>query len=261
VSSPSPWGPPSPWAPPDPYGSAIAPPHPTYPLWVGIGAVLTLAGSLTFARWLLDQIVDHGWPIAAYVALGAAIGYGPVLAWCIVATRRASAQPWQQRFGIEFRRVDLGWGPLVWIATFGVQIVVAMIILATRIPVRSNLEGIEEGAWNRTYVVTTLLLAVIAAPIVEEIAFRAVVLRSLLSRLAPVPAIAVQAVLFGVAHIDPVRGIDNIGIAMVTGAIGASFGAAAYWLRRIPPTMIAHAIINGLALTLVLTGAVDPSPS
>jgi membrane protease YdiL (CAAX protease family) len=259
VTAASPWGPPSPWAPPGPYRPIVAPPHPTYPLWVGVGAVLTLAGSLTFARWLLDQIVDQGWPIAAYVALSAAIGYGPVLAWCILATRSASAEPWRQRFALTFRPADLGWGPLVWIATFGVQIVVALIILATRIPVRSNLEGIEEGAWNRTYVVSTLLLAVVAAPIVEEIAFRAVLLRSLLSTFGPVLAIGVQAVLFGLAHIDPVRGVDNIGITMVTGAIGASFGAAAYWLRRIPPTMIAHAIINALALTLVLTGAVDPS--
>jgi len=259
VTEAGPWGPPSPWAPPVPYQPTVAPPHPTYPLWVGIGAVLTLAGSLTFARWLLDQLVDQEWPIAAYVALSAVIGYGPVLTWCVVATRRVRDEPWQQRFGLTFRPVDLGWGPLVWIATFGVQIVVAMIILATRIPIRSNLEGIEDGTWNRTYVVSLLLLAVIAAPIVEEIAFRAVLLRSLLSKCAPVLAIGVQAVLFGLAHIDPVRGIDNIGIAMVTGAIGASFGAAAYWLRRIPPTMIAHAIINALALTLVLTGAVDPS--
>jgi membrane protease YdiL (CAAX protease family) len=259
VTAASPWGPPSPWAPPPPHRPGGAPAHPTYPLWVGIGAVLTLGASLTFARWLLEQLVDQGWPIAAYVALSAVIGYGPVLTWCIVATRRVRDEPLHRRFGLEFRPVDLGWGPLVWIATFGVQIVVALIILATRIPVRSNLEGIEEGAWNRTYVVSTLLLAVVAAPIVEEIAFRAVLLRSLLSRCGPVLAIAVQAVLFGLAHIDPVRGVDNIGIAMVTGAIGASFGAAAYWLRRIPPTMIAHAIINGLALTLVLTGAVDPS--
>jgi membrane protease YdiL (CAAX protease family) len=229
-------------------------------LWIGLGAVLTLAGSLTLARWVLDALVDEGWPIATYVALSAVLGYGPVLLWCVLAVRRATDEPLHRAFGLRFRPSDLGWGPVVWLATYGCQIVVAIFILATRIPIRSNLEGIEEGSWNRTYVVSTLLLAVVAAPIVEEIAFRGVLLRSLLSRCGPVPAIGLQAVLFGLAHIDPVRGRYNVGIVLVTGAIGASFGAAAYWLRRIPPTMIAHAIINGVALTLVLTGAIDPTP-
>lgn len=221
--------------------------------------MLTIAASLTFARWLLERLVDEQWPIAAYVALSAAIGYGPVLLWCVLATRHVSDAPWHRRFALDARPVDLGWGPVVWLATYGVQLVVAIVIIATRIPVRSNLDGIQDGAWNRTYVVSTLLLAVVAAPIVEEIAFRAVVLRSLLSRCAPVLAIGLQAVLFGLAHVDPVRGRYNVGIVLVTGAIGASFGAAAYWFRRIAPTMIAHALINGVALTLVLTGAVDPS--
>ena len=184
-----------------------------------------------------------------------------MLTWCIVATRRVSDAPWKDRLGLHFRKVDFGWAPVVWVATFVVQIVVGLIIIATGIPFTSNTEDLDNLSSNRTYVLSLLVLAVVAAPIAEEITFRAVVLRGLLSRLGPVAAIAGQAVLFGVAHIDPVRGIGNIGLALVTAAVGASFGAAAYWFRRIGITIAAHAIANSLALTLALSGALDNAAS
>ena len=101
---------------------------------------------------------------------------------------------------------------------------------------------------------TLLVLAVVAAPIAEEIVFRGVVLRGLLSRNGPVLSIAVQGVIFGLAHFDPVRGTGNIGLVLVLGSVGCVLGGAAYLLRRITPTMIAHAILNGIAMALALSG-------
>ena len=49
------------------------------------------------------------------------------------------------------------------------------------------------------YQVATVLAAVVAAPFVEELVFRGVVLRGFLSRLGPVAAIALQGLLFGFA--------------------------------------------------------------
>ena len=72
--------------------------------------------------------------------------------------------------------------------------------------------------------------------------------------MGPVAAVAIQGVLFGFAHFDPVRGSGNIGLIMVLGAVGVVLGGAAYRFRRIGPTIIAHGIINAVAMTLALTG-------
>jgi len=79
-----------------------------------------------------------------------------------------------------------------------------------------------------------------------------VVLRGLLSKWPPAVAIAAQALVFGAAHFDPVRGAGNIGLIMVLAAVGGVLGVAAYHFRRIVPTMIAHAIINAVAMAVVL---------
>ena len=55
------------------------------------------------------------------------------------------------------------------------------------------------------------------------------------------------------AHVDPARGIGNIGLVLVLGAVGVVFGGAAYLLRRIGPTILAHAIFNAVVMVIVLT--------
>ena len=61
-----------------------------------------------------------------------------------------------------------------------------------------------------------------------------------------------QGVLFGLPHIDPAYGAGNIGLVLVLAAVGVAFGAAAYLLRRIGPTIIAHAIFNAVVMAVVL---------
>jgi hypothetical protein len=69
-----------------------------------------------------------------------------------------------------------------------------------------------------------------------------------------VVAVGVQGALFGLAHFDPIRGRGNIGLILVLGAVGCVLGGAALLIRRIAPTMIAHAILNGVAMMLALSG-------
>ena len=110
---------------------------------------------------------------------------------------------------------------------------------------------------DRGYVVSLLVLAVVAAPIAEEIVFRGVVLRGLLStQQEPWSRSVCRELLFGLAHFDPIRGMGNIGLIMVLSAVGCVLGGAAFLFRRIAPTMIAHAILNGVALAMALSGLV-----
>jgi membrane protease YdiL (CAAX protease family) len=226
--------------------------HRQLPIVVAIGAVVVLLVSLIASRILLEHIVQFGWPIVVYVAINVAIGYGPSIWWCWYATGRWGSGSRRDDLGLRFRWSDLGWGPVVWLSAMVGEAVVATLITAFDVPLTSNTEGVGELRLDRTYVISILVTAVVAAPIVEETVFRGLMLPGLLSRMPWVAAVVVQGLLFGLAHIDPARGVGNIGLAMVLAAVGIVFGGAAYLLRRIGPTMLAHAILNAVVLTVVL---------
>ena len=241
-------------------GVVFAPPrepHPTLPLAAGVGAIIVLVISLLGSKFVLDLIVDFEWPVVVYVALLGAIGYGPSVVWWWFAMKRWGSGDRRGDVGFSPRWSDLGWGPLIWFATILVQVAVAVIVLALDVPLTSNTDDISELTADRTYTVAILITAVVAAPLVEELVFRGLVLRSLLSVSAPPVAVIGQGVLFGVAHVDPVRGVGNVGLALVLSAVGISFGVGAYLLRRIGPTMVAHAIFNGVVMIILLSGVRD----
>lgn len=229
----------------------------TLPVRAAIGAMVVLTTSLVASKVLLDAIVDFGWPVAVYVAVLGVLGYGPSLAWCWFVSRRWGSGRLGTDLGLTPTWSDLGWGPVVWLAALAAQVVAGLVVVALGVPITGNAEAIGEAAVDRTYLVSIVITAVIAAPIVEEIVFRGVVLRGLRSRLPVVVAVVVQAVLFGAAHVDPVRGVGNIGLVIVLSGVGVAFGVAAVLLRRIGPSIVGHALFNGAVLLVVLTGFAD----
>lgn len=241
-------------------GVAFAQPqddHPTLPLGAGLGALIVLTASLLCSKFVLDVVVDYEWPVVFYVMLLGVVGYGPSVLWWLFAMKRWGTGDRFGDVGIEPRWTDLAWGPLIWFSTLMVQAAISVIVLVLNIPIANNTEDIGELTADRTYTIAIVITAVVAAPLVEELVFRGLVMRSLLSVAAAPVAIIAQGVLFGVAHIDPVRGVGNVGLALVLSGVGVSFGASAYWLRRIGPTMVAHAIFNGVVMIILLTGIRD----
>ncbi len=231
-----------------------APPHPTIPLRAGVGALATILVSLVASRYIIDALSHHQWPIAIYVLIAGIIGYGPVLGFCWWASHRWGRRSLRADSGLYARWADAGWGPVTWLSCLAAQITLGVIVVATGLPFSSNTEGVDTVGGERGYVIAVLVLAVVAAPLVEEMVFRGLVLRSFLAVMHPVAAIGLQGVLFGMAHFDPVRGTGNIGLIIVLGGVGVVMGGAAYLFRRITPTIIAHAIINAIAMTIALTG-------
>lgn len=228
------------------------PPHPTLPLVVAIGALVVLTTSLIAGKFVIDALIGERWPLAVYVVISALVGYGPSLAFGWWASRRWGRCSLRADSGLYARSRDLLWGPLTWLACVAVQTVVVVLVLSFEVPFTNNTEGLSELSGDRGYVITMLVTAVVAAPFVEEIVFRGLVLRGLLSRLAPWVAVGAQGLLFGVAHIDPVRGSGNVGLALVLSGVGVVLGAAAYWFRRIGPTIVSHMITNTVAMAIVL---------
>lgn len=218
---------------------------------------MVLAASLLVSKFVLDALVDLGWPIVVYVVVLAAVAYGPSLWWWRYASHRWGSGRLLADVGAQPRWSDLGWGPLVWLCAVGTQVLIAAIVILTDVPLSNNTDGIDELSADPAYVIAIVIAAVIAAPLVEEIVFRGLVLRSLLSVMPAWIAIACQGLLFGVAHVDPVRGVGNIGLALVLSGVGVALGGAAYLLRRIGPAIVAHALFNGVVMVLVLTGVAE----
>jgi membrane protease YdiL (CAAX protease family) len=228
------------------------PPFPTLPLVVAVGALIVLTASLVLSKVVLDLLVGQEWPIAVYVVISASIGYLPSLAFGWWASRRWGRASLRSDSGLFFRRSDAGWGPVTWLSCIAVQVAIAALVFSFEVPFTGNTEGIGDLSDDRGYVITILVTAVIAAPFVEEIVFRGLMLRGLLSRMGAVPAIGIQGVLFGVAHIDPVRGQGNLGLAMILSGVGLVLGASAYLFRRLGPTIVSHMITNTVAMSVAL---------
>ena len=237
--------------------SAPARSTPVLPLRAAVGAIAVLSVSLLGSKYVLDAVVDFGWPVPVYVAMLATIGYGPSLWWCRFASRRWGIGDLGADIGLTPRVADLAWGPVIWLGAIAAQVAVGAVVVALGVPLVGNTEGIDEIRADRTYVVSLVVTAVIAAPIVEEMVFRGIVMRGLRSRLPLVAVIVLQGLLFGVAHVDPVRGSGNIGLVLVLAGVGVAFGVAVVLLGRLGPSIVAHAIFNGVVLLIVLTGVAD----
>jgi len=233
---------------------APKPKHPTLPIQIAIGGLVSMAVPLVASRFVLRSLAQFKWPIAVYVVLLAVLAYGPPLLFWRYASRRWGSGHARKDIGLTMRWADLGWGPVTWLAAFAAQIVIGMIILATKIPVQNNTDSIRAARDNAGYVVPMLIVAVLAAPIIEEIIFRGLVMRGFLSTMRPAAAIGLQGVLFGAAHFDPARGVGNVGLIMILSAVGVVLGGSSYLLRRLAPNMIAHAILNSITMAIVLSG-------
>ena len=144
-----------------------------------------------------------------------------------------------------------------WVAVASQLLVYTLVVRLFHIPLTSNVEDVKGPDVTVVYQIVTVLVAVIAAPFVEELVFRGVIMRGFLSRMGPVVAITLQGLLFGFAHSDPSRGAGNIGLALVLSAVGITLGTSAYLTRRIGPTVCAHAIFNGVVMAILLSGILD----
>ena len=90
-------------------------------------------------------------------------------------------------------------------------------------------------------VVLLVAVVVVGAPVVEELFFRGLLLRSLAGRIGTPGAVVVSAVLFGLAHYEPVQ-------LPVLVILGLALGALAVRTGRLGPGICAHAAFNAVAV-------------
>lgn len=86
-----------------------------------------------------------------------------------------------------------------------------------------------------------LLFLAIGAPVVEELFFRGLLLRSLTALTNPAVAIVISGLLFGLAHFEA---LQFAGLAV----FGMVLGVLAWRLRRLGPSIAAHMSFNTVAV-------------
>jgi uncharacterized protein len=155
--------------------------------------------------------------------------------------------------GPEFR---IGWGAvgmaaLGWLVVFGLQIVlgVALVVLLgpEAAPETGNLpaEVVQGPPWS------LILTVVVIAPVAEELYFRGFLLQGLWRSFGPRWAIGLSAVVFGLFHFSGAR-LQTV-LPMVSATlIGAVFGYLFVRTGNLAVTVLAHVLVNGVAVSLVL---------
>lgn len=239
--------------PPQPYVGAPTPlppkpePQPRLP---GRAAVIALIGfvagmAASIVLSLLGAAV--GLPRVLRLVVGQAGLWGGLLGACWVVSRRFGTGRVFRDFGLVVAWSDVGWGLLMSIAgRIAVAIAVIPLLPFPRL-VGGNDELFRVFRTDTASFVVVALLAVVGAPIVEELFFRGVLQGAFLDSMGTVGAVALSSVLFGLAHFNPILGLANVTVIVAVTAAGVIFGITVR-LRRVGSSMFAHAFFNMVAV-------------
>jgi membrane protease YdiL (CAAX protease family) len=221
---------------------------PSVPIEAGLWGLLAITAVMIALHVVAGLVAPH-LPVVAGVVLVTLALYGPMAAFCVYASRRWATGRLSVDFGARIRPVDLAIGVAALFAALQLERIVALLIDVLHVPITSNVTDVSD---DRALYVTLAAVAVVAAPLVEELFFRGLVLSALRSRVRPVPAVTVQAVVFGAYHAAPVYGWGNAGLVIVLSVVGAVFGATAQLTRRLGGGIVAHALLNGIVFVVLL---------
>ncbi|HUJ74281.1 MAG TPA: type II CAAX endopeptidase family protein, partial [bacterium] len=88
-----------------------------------------------------------------------------------------------------------------------------------------------------------IILAALAAPIVEEVIFRGVLLRGFAAHYGKARGLLYSSLLFGLAHANPWQFVPALALGFFLGALYLRTGT-------IVPTIVSHAVYNGSLMVL-----------
>lgn len=158
----------------------------------------------------------------------------------LLLTIRYAAQrseKWQHTpVNLSFNRIQPALIPILIICTLA--LIVGMERLGTLIPMPKVVEKMFEDLFKKD--VFSIITIVIAAPLLEEILCRGIILKGLLQRFPARKAIIISALFFGLVHMNPWQALPAF-------CIGLFMGWIFYKTNSIIPGIIVHATNNGMA--------------
>lgn len=209
---------------------------------VGLFVAITAEGAWAGAHG--NSTDSLGAVVAGTVGLWVGLAGAPL--W---ASRLSGSGSLVADFGLRFRTPDVLIGAVAGVAS---QYVLDYLVY---LPFQSNHRLIHEvgqparhiaGLAHGPGVVLLVAVVVVGAPVVEELFFRGLLLRALSARIGAPWAIGISAVLFGLAHYEPLQLPVLVLFGVVLGVLATRTG-------RLGPSICAHAAFNAVAVYSLLS--------
>lgn len=222
-----------------------------------LGPVLSLAVLVVVSSVIAAALPEQGTGATIGVA-ALSIGLQLVLLGVLLAFGRplaARGGGWATALGLDrLRRSDwLPWITGVGFAFLGRTIVGVLAFALSDGRAAEEASNLTGGDRDLTSIIVLVLVAVLLAPIAEELMFRGLLLRTFMHRFRFWPAAALSSVLFGAFHVYEVDTLTGaITLACSVGMLGL---VNCYLVRitgRLTPGIMVHATYNALAVATVL---------
>jgi membrane protease YdiL (CAAX protease family) len=221
--------------------------------WGVRDAVLgVLAVPVSLGVGLLALVLVPGLPGLA----GTGVAMLALAVLTVLLARRAAQQSGGVRRALGLgppRPADLGrvvgWSLLLLVVQVVTVSLLVQVVPGLRGASPDNVGFVRDEPWHGVLVLA--VLAVVVAPLVEELLFRGVVLRGLMLRLGFWPAATTSSALFGVFHAQG-SGPEALLLAVATGVFGIGLCVLVRRTGRLAPAIGVHALRNALALGAAL---------
>jgi len=227
--------------------------EPPAPRWgLGDAAIGYVVGFFASAVAASAWAAAHGNPTQSSLGTTAAglIGLWLGLAGApLLASRLKGSGDLAVEFGLRLRWIDLPLGLVLGLVS---QLVVSDVLY---LPLRLTDPHLEQqlsrpaqqltGLAHGSAVALLAVLVVGCAPVVEELFFRGLLLRSLARRFGNVWAVIGSAVLFGLAHFEALQFPALVAFGLVLGVLAVRTG-------RLGPGIFAHAGFNAFTVAYLV---------
>ena len=207
---------------------------------------------------LTATITPSGGASRAVFAVVADVGVEGLLALSVWTAGRRVAEAnggWGVAFGLRRPRWgDLGWAAAGIAITFLARgIVVAVANAASHGRAAREAENLQVHSVTPATVVLLVVVVGLAAPVIEELVFRGLLLRTFMRRLSFWPAAVLSTLIFAGLHTYEVGTL--VGAVTLAAAV-ATLGLTNCWLNRrsnsLVPGMFVHASFNLLAVVVLV---------
>ena len=214
-------------------------------VWLLVLYILIAVG-LAILIAIIGAIIDE--PLLEYDYFSELLSLASfILILCYVSHR--TGRTWKDILPLTIINIDYDWR--MWLSVglsiFGLGIIIAELdnAVISVLPMPEVFQDIFHQVFGKkTSYLSALFVAVVIAPLTEEILFRGIILKGLLARYTQNRAIVWSAILFGLMHLNPWQ----FPIAFILGIVFA------YWVVQtgsLWPAILGHALNNFLSVTFL----------
>lgn len=222
----------------------------------GAVALLAFAGAVACGE-LAARLVDGGSaPATSLLGAGLAVHVGIGLLAVAGVTFVPGGDP-VDRLGLRPGRLGAAGTAWAVVGTVALSHALHRVLALLALRERGALGRVDEAVASASQVPAGLAVALVgiavAAPVVEEVLFRGLLLRGLLQRLGPAAAVGLSAAAFGLFHMDAIQGSAALVLGLYLGVVAWRAGSAR-------PAIVCHLTNNVVGVASVVLGLGAAAP-